>query len=95
MAGPLQGLRVVEMAGIGPGPFAAMLLADMGADVIRIQRPDRAGDDHRFDVMGRNRRTIVLDLRKTDDVQRALALVERADVLVEVTCPRDFERWII
>ena len=61
--GPLVGLRVVEFAGIGPGPFAAMLLADMGADVVRIDRPGAAERDNR-DVTGRGRRSVMLDLKR-------------------------------
>ena len=65
--GPLQGLRVIELAGIGPGPFCAMLLADLGADVVRIDRTE-ASDlglpmDRRYDVNGRNRRSAALDLK--------------------------------
>ena len=65
--GPLKGLRVIELAGIGPGPYCAMLLADLGADVIRVDRLS-ATDlgvpvDRRFDVKGRNRRSVALDLK--------------------------------
>src|SRR5438094_7698362 len=83
--GPLQGLTVIELAGIGPGPYAAMLLADLGADVIRIERPGKQGSSvpPEKDVLRRNRRSVVLDLRHPDGVAAALALVARADVLIE------------
>jgi alpha-methylacyl-CoA racemase len=93
MAGPLQGLRIVEMAGIGPGPFAAMLLADMGAEVVRIQRPGGTGGlEPRFDVMARGRRALELDLRQSESVETVLQLVERADVLLEGYRPGVMER---
>ena len=66
MSGPLQGLKVVEMAGIGPAPFAAMMLADQGAEVLRIRRPGPGAVDPpepRFDVLGRGRHLLELDLR--------------------------------
>eukprot|EP01035_Chromulina_nebulosa_P014975 gene14975-19829_t len=61
MAGPLQGLRVIEMAGIGPGPFCAMLFADMGAEVLRIERPGTRTAPH--DILARGRSTLQVDLR--------------------------------
>jgi len=88
--GPLSGLRVVEFAGIGPGPFAAMLLADMGADVVRIDRP---GTQHRpTDVTLRGRRLVQLDLKKAEDVESALVLLDRAEVLIEGFRPGVMER---
>ena len=66
MAGPLAGLKVIEMVGLGPAPFCAMLLADMGAEVIRIDRPGATGAlglPPRFDITARGRRSLVLDLR--------------------------------
>jgi len=93
MAGPLQGLKVLEMAGIGPGPFAAMLLADMGADVLRIQRPGQVPFvTPRFDVMARGRRTLELDLQRPESIDTVLQLVERADVLLEGYRPGVMER---
>lgn len=88
--GPLAGLRVVEFAGIGPGPFAAMLLADMGADVVRIERPGERVRPH--DVTRRGRRVVVLDLKREDGVGQALALLERAEVLIEGFRPGVMER---
>ena len=94
MPGPLVGTRVVEMAGLGPGPFAAMMLADMGADVVRIDRatprtmPDDyhdardAADPHKY-VLHRGRRSVGVDLKHRDGVETVLRLVERADALIE------------
>lgn len=92
--GPLAGLRVIELAGIGPGPYAAMLLADLGADVIRIERPGKQGSSvpPERDVLRRNRRSVVLDLRHPDGVAAALALVAGADVLIEGFRPGVAER---
>jgi alpha-methylacyl-CoA racemase len=90
-SGPLVGLRVVEFAGIGPGPFAAMLLADMGADVVRIDRPGTAARDQR-DVTGRGRRNLVLDLKQHDGVETALQLLDAADALIEGFRPGVMER---
>jgi len=88
--GPLSGLRVVEFAGIGPGPFAAMLLADMGADIVRIDRP---GTKHRpTDVTLRGRRLVELDLKNPDHVGQALSLLDHAEVLIEGFRPGVMER---
>ncbi|MEA2868603.1 MAG: alpha-methylacyl-CoA racemase [Bradyrhizobium sp.] len=96
--GPLNDLRVVEMAGIGPAPFCAMLLADMGAEVIRIDRTARGdlglnlGSDPRFDVLRRGRKSIALDLKKPEAVAAAKKLIAQADVLVEGFRPGTMER---
>lgn len=90
MAGPLQGLRVIEMAGIGPGPFCAMLFADMGAEVIRIARPGVAHDPH--DILTRGRSTLGLDLRAPGAAQQVLDIVANADVLIEGFRPGVMER---
>jgi alpha-methylacyl-CoA racemase len=93
MMGPLQGIKIIEMAGIGPGPFCAMLLADMGADVIRVDRPGGSnvlGLD--YEVMNRGRRSIALDLKNPDDVETLLKLVEKADALLEGFRPGVMER---
>ncbi|MDL2354902.1 MAG: CaiB/BaiF CoA-transferase family protein [Pseudomonadota bacterium] len=99
MAGPLAGIRVVEMVGLGPCPFAAMMLADMGAEVIRIDRkgaPD-AGNPFpmlgtRFDVMARGRRSLALDLKQPAAKQVVLALLDQADVVLEGFRPGVMER---
>ncbi|MFE9444176.1 CaiB/BaiF CoA transferase family protein [Streptomyces sp. NPDC006602] len=92
--GPLSGVRVVELAGIGPGPFAAMLLADLGADVVRVDRPGGAGlaIDPEFDVTNRNKRSVIVDLKAADGPARVLDLAARADVLIEGYRPEVAER---
>ncbi|MEV8124444.1 CaiB/BaiF CoA-transferase family protein [Streptomyces sp. NPDC085944] len=92
--GPLTGVRVVELAGIGPGPFAAMLLADLGADVVRVDRPGGPGlgIDPAHDVTNRNKRSVVVDLKAPDGPVRVLDLAERADVLIEGYRPGVAER---
>ena len=94
--GPLTGVRVVELAGIGPGPFAAMLLADMGADVVRIDRvgdvrPERFGTPHP-DLLNRGRRSVGVDLKTRGGRQLVLDLVTAADVLIEGFRPGVTER---
>ncbi|WP_406301934.1 CoA transferase [Streptomyces sp. NBC_00885] len=92
--GPLAGVRVVELAGIGPGPFAAMLLADLGADVVRVDRPGGSGlaIDPAYDLTNRNKRSVLVDLKADDGRARVLDLVERADVLIEGYRPGVAER---
>ena len=91
-AGPLSGVRVVELAGIDPGPHAAMVLADLGADVVRVERPGPVGGAGERDVTLRGRRWVRADLKSADDRARVLALVEKADVLVEGFRPGVAER---
>jgi alpha-methylacyl-CoA racemase len=92
--GPLDGLKVIELAGIGPGPYAAMLLADLGADVVRIERPGppASGVPPEKDVLRRNRRSIVVDLRDRDGVRTVLSMAAKADVLLEGFRPGVTER---
>lgn len=92
--GPLTGVRVVELAGIGPGPFAAMLLADLGADVVRVDRPGGAGlgIDPASDLTNRNKRSVLLDLKSDEGPARVLDLVEHADILIEGYRPGVAER---
>ena len=96
--GVLSGIRVLEFEAIGPGPFGTMLLADMGADVIRIDRPVAHSDlgpkstGPRIDITGRGRRSVTLDLKQPQAVAAALDLVERADVVVEGFRPGTMER---
>ncbi|MCI4041129.1 MULTISPECIES: CaiB/BaiF CoA-transferase family protein [unclassified Streptomyces] len=92
--GPLTGVRVVELAGIGPGPFAAMLLADLGADVVRVDRPGGAGlgIDPAYDLTNRNKRSVLLDLKSDEGPARVLDLAERADILIEGYRPGVAER---
>ncbi|MGW1718220.1 CaiB/BaiF CoA transferase family protein [Streptomyces sp. NPDC002156] len=93
-SGPLAGVRVVELAGIGPGPFAAMLLADLGADVVRVDRPGGTGlaIDPEYDVTNRNKRSVIVDLKAPDGPSRVLDLAARADILVEGYRPGVAER---
>ncbi|MCE7081052.1 CaiB/BaiF CoA-transferase family protein [Streptomyces sp. ST2-7A] len=92
--GPLAGVRVVELAGIGPGPFAAMILGDLGADVVRVDRPGSAWPhiDPRWDTTNRNKRSVLLDLKREGAAERVLELAERADVLLEGYRPGVAER---
>lgn len=94
--GPLAGYRIVEIAGIGPGPFAAMMLADMGAEVIRVERTQAVrgpapGEPH-YDVLLRGRRNIAIDLKQPDGLETLLALIEQADALIEGFRPGVMER---
>jgi alpha-methylacyl-CoA racemase len=88
MAGPLTGLRVVELAGIGPGPHAAMILGDLGADVARVDRPGASGSDPTL----RNRRFVIADLKSDEGRELVLKLVAKADVLIEGFRPGVTER---
>lgn len=92
--GPLTGVRVVELAGIGPGPFAAMVLADLGADVVRVDRPGGSGlaIDPQYDLTNRNKRSVLIDLKAEGAAEDILALVERADILIEGNRPGVAER---
>ena len=97
--GPLAGIKIVEIAGIGPGPFCAMMLADMGAEIVCIDRPPAPGsgiDDvlgkSRRDATQRGRPTINLDLKSADGVAVAMELIERADALIEGFRPGVMER---
>ncbi len=96
MTGPLSGFRVVELAGIGPGPFAAMMLSDMGAEVIRIERPqavrDPIPDSPGFDLLTRGRKNVAIDLKHPEGVEAVLRLVEQADALIEGFRPGVMER---
>ena len=91
--GPLAGVRVVELAGIGPGPFCVMLLADMGASVVRVDRVGGASADYTVNpVIERGRRSVAVDLKSPDGVQVVLDLVRDADVLLESYRPGVAER---
>ncbi|QTJ70698.1 CoA transferase (plasmid) [Rhodococcus sp. ZPP] len=93
-SGPLTGLKIVELAGIGPGPYAAMLLADLGAEVIRVEKPGPpvSGIDPQSDVLRRNRTSIVVDLRSPAGVDVVKQLAADADVLIEGFRPGVTER---
>jgi alpha-methylacyl-CoA racemase len=87
-AGPLAGVKVVELAGMGPGPHAAMLLADLGAEVMRVQRPGRGGGGAQL----RGRRIVVADLKDVGDLDQVRRLIDQADVLLEGFRPGVTER---
>ena len=95
-SGPLAGVRVIEIAGIGPGPFCAMMLADMGAEVLRIDRPGPADlglpVEPRFSVLHRGRRSVALDLKQSAAIEAVKRLVARADALIEGFRPGVMER---
>jgi alpha-methylacyl-CoA racemase len=94
--GPLKGLTVIEISGIGPGPFAAMSLADMGADVIRVERPGGSmfsnAQEPRLDFLNRGKRCICVDLKTPEGVDTILELVGKADALLEGNRPGVMER---
>lgn len=94
--GPLHGLKIIEMGGIGPGPFCAMLMADLGATVLRIDRTTDAGlgvkKELRHDLTRRNRPSIALDLKSDSGRETALALISKADALIEGFRPGVMER---
>jgi len=94
--GPLAGYRIVEIAGIGPGPFAAMMLADMGAEVIRIERTQAvrgpAPNEPHYDVLLRGRRNIAIDLKNPEGLKTLLTLIQHADALIEGFRPGVMER---
>ena len=89
--GPLKGLRILEFAGIGPGPFCGMVLADLGAEVVRIDRTE-GPPGAREDFVGRGRRSIALDLKAPAAIETALRLVEQADAIIEGFRPGVMER---
>ena len=95
-SGPLSGYRIIELAGIGPGPFAAMMLADMGAEVIRVERAQsvrgQAPNGAHWDVSLRGRRNIAIDLKNPEGIETLLSLVEHADALIEGFRPGVMER---
>ena len=90
--GPLTGIRVVEMAGIGPGPFTAMMLSALGAEVIRVDRLSHKGTGHRANVLNRGRKSIAVDLKNPRGVETTLRLIEQADVVLEGFRPGVMER---
>lgn len=90
--GPLEGIRIVEIEGIGPCPFGGMLLADLGAEVIRVSRPEPAFLQATFDVMSRGKKSVVLDLKKPEGKEALLKIVETADALIEGFRPGVMER---
>ncbi len=96
MAGPLQGINVVELAGLGAAPFCGMVLADLGADVVRVDRADQVVGAHtdstRYDLHNRGKRSVAVDLKQEGGVEVVLRLVDRADALIEGFRPGVAER---
>lgn len=90
--GALAGVKIVEIAGIGPGPFCAMMLADLGAEVIRVDRKSAAGEGGPHNILNRNRKSIAVDLKHPDGVETVLRLIEKADGLIEGFRPGVMER---
>ena len=95
--GPLSGRKIVELAGIGPGPYCAMLLAELGADVVRVDRLGESnlgmpGKTTKFELMNRSRRSVAVDLKKREGVEAVLKLVDKADALIEGFRPGVTER---
>jgi len=92
--GPLEGHRIIEISGIGAGPYCAMLLADMGAEVVRVTRPgtDPLANEFALDLLNRGRRSLCLDLKQPQAVAALLRMVERADALIEGFRPGVMER---
>ena len=90
--GPLAGIKIVEMAAIGPVPFCAMMLSDMGAEVIRIDRLNQKGTGHHANVLFRGRKSIAIDLKNPMGVETALTLIDEADVVIEGFRPGVMER---
>lgn len=92
MPGPLNGIRIVEFEGIGPAPFCGMLLADLGADVVRIDGPRSRAQGGAMDVTGRGRRSVALDLKSPEGLSLCIALIDKADALIEGYRPGVMER---
>jgi alpha-methylacyl-CoA racemase len=93
--GPLAGIKVIEIAGLGAAPYGCMMLADMGADVVRVERPSGSGDTPENSPLLRNRRSVALDLKKPHGRDLVLAMAEKADVLIEAFRPGVAERLSI
>ena len=94
MAGPLKGLRVIEIAGIGPGPFACMLLADMGAEIIRVNRvlSEPRSEGNVSDILARGRRCVSVNMKTAEGIEAIFKLIESADILVEGFRPGVMEK---
>jgi alpha-methylacyl-CoA racemase len=90
--GPLKGIKVVEIASIGPGPFCAMMLSDMGAEVLRVDRRSAQGRGAKHELLNRGRRSVAVDLKRAGGVGLVLRLIERADALIEGFRPGVMER---
>src|ERR1700751_2544181 len=91
LSGPLKGIRLVEFAGMGAAPFASMLLADMGAEIVRVERRE-SPDEPTSPIAGRGRRRLRADLKSPVDIARVLELIDHADGLIESYRPGVMER---
>ena len=96
MTGPLTGLRVVELAGQGPGPYGAMILADLGCDVVAVDRSGPPADPDRLPTnpMLRGKRSVTIDLKSPGGTEQLLALTDRADVFIDPFRPGVCERLV-
>ena len=94
MSGPLSGFKIIEMAGIGPGPFCGMMLSDLGAEILRIDRADKVRADAQAskDLLGRGRKSVAVDLKTPEGVELVLRLLQNADGLIEGYRPGVMER---
>ncbi|MBW1889522.1 MAG: CoA transferase [Deltaproteobacteria bacterium] len=93
MVGPLEGVKIIEVGGIGPGPFCGMMLSDMGADIVRIERKGGLSlSEPKYDILTRNRRSVFIDLRKPQGVATALKIIEQVDALQEGFRPGVMEK---
>ena len=90
--GPLDGIKVLEFSGIGPGPYCGMLLADLGADVIRLSKINQKGIANKFDIHNRSKRTIVADLKNPNVIKEVLKLIGKVDVVFEGFRPGVMEK---
>ena len=90
--GPLKGIKVLEFSGIGPGPYCGMLLADMGADVIRVNRINDKDKHNKFDIHNRSKRSIVADLKNPNSINELLKLISSVDVVFEGFRPGVMEK---
>ncbi|MBW2614023.1 MAG: CoA transferase [Deltaproteobacteria bacterium] len=91
--GPLEGVKIIEVGGIGPGPFCGMMLSDMGADIVRIERKGGLSlSEPKYDILTRNRRSVFIDLRKPQGVATALKIIEQVDALQEGFRPGVMEK---
>ena len=90
--GPLKGIKILEFSGIGPGPYCGMLLADIGADVIRVGRKGSEGLENKFDIHNRSKRSITADLKDKDTINEILKLIDQVDVVFEGYRPGVMEK---
>tara|TARA_B100000579_G_C22791064_1_gene834526 strand:- start:461 stop:1561 length:1101 start_codon:yes stop_codon:yes gene_type:complete len=90
--GPLKDIKILEFSGIGPGPYCGMLLADMGADVIRVGRKDAEGLENKYDIHNRSKRSITADLKNKDTIKEILKLIDQVDVIFEGYRPGVMEK---